>query len=165
MLSAIVSQTVKEDAKGPHLALLPAVAALQVSAAHKVCCFRSSMLSDLLIALCTLLESCCQSDSDAQKLTISSQDRCCIGPRPCCTPESPNTECHQGRSFCRLILPLERWQVLILWLQRMTAAPTAPREVCQNVDRRVPFPLGQLLKMKTVRSLPPWEAIVALTVT
>ena len=52
MLLAIVSQTVKEDAKGPHLALLPAVAVLQVQTAHKVCFFRLSTLFDLLISLC-----------------------------------------------------------------------------------------------------------------
>ena len=165
MLSAIVSQTVKEGAKGPRLALPLAVAALQVLTALKVCCFRViNAFRSPYRCVPRLLEPCCQSDSDAQKLTVSSQDGCCIGPRPCCALEPPNTECYKGRSFCRH-LTLERRQVLILWLQRMTAAPTAPREVCQNMDRRVPLLPGQLLIMKTRQSLPPREAIVALTVT
>jgi hypothetical protein len=46
-----------------------------------------------------LLEPCCQSDSDAQKLAIGYQDRCRLRSRPCCAPDSPNVDCHQGRSF------------------------------------------------------------------
>jgi hypothetical protein len=49
-----------------------------------------------------LLDSRCQSDSDAQKLAIGSQGPCCLGSSPCCAPDSPNVDCHQSRSFCLL---------------------------------------------------------------
>jgi hypothetical protein len=49
-----------------------------------------------------LLEPCCQSDCDMQKLATSSQDRCCLESGPCCALNSPNIDCHQRRSFLLL---------------------------------------------------------------
>jgi hypothetical protein len=46
------------------------------------------------------LEPCCQEDSDARRLEISYQDRCCQEPRKCCTLDTKNIDCHQGIFGC-----------------------------------------------------------------
>lgn len=59
------------------------------------------VLPDLLIVCARLLESCCESDS-VQMRAISSRDQCCVDSRPCCTLDSPGTDCRQGRCLCLL---------------------------------------------------------------
>jgi hypothetical protein len=88
------------DARGPHLTLLP-VAALLVSTTHKVCLLQiTDAYRSPYRLVHRFLEPCCQEDSNTRRLTISHQDRCCVGSRQCCMLDPQNRECHQGIFRC-----------------------------------------------------------------
>ncbi|KAF8504810.1 heavy metal translocatin [Russula emetica] len=66
-------------------------------------------------------EPCCQEDSNARRLTISYQDRCCLGSRQCCTLDSQNIVSHQEDDRCSDCTPTGQACLV-------TSGPNADRE-------------------------------------